>query len=163
MLAAMIRTKFAILIATAAMACLPCAYSQISATITPGVNPSTGFPSGGSSIAGEPTILIHETSFRVTNNTATQQIVRIDVMVQNANTGQTLTSNITAEHTIAAGETKDIPVNIQTSHTESTAGNAERTIRSNVRSGTTIIHPTAWGFVYHVSSNEDGGGNYYEN
>ncbi len=136
--------------------------AQVTATQTPGTTGST--TPTAPPVVGEPSSFTTTVSFDVTNNTQTQQIVRVEVVVQNAQTGQPIASGTSSEKTIPAGQTRrlDLTITSTSSTNETSSGRKDATARANVRQGATIIHPESWGFNYDVATRESGGGNFYE-
>lgn len=137
-------------------------YAQVTATQTPGTTGAT--TPVAPPVLGEPTSFTTTVSFNVTNNTQTQQIVRVEAVVQDAQTGQPIASGTSGEKTIPAGQTRrvDVTITSTSSTNETSTGRKDATTRANVRQGATIIHPESWGFTYDVATRESGGGNFYE-
>lgn len=136
--------------------------AQVTAQLSPGTNGATSPVTPA--VVGQGTSFTTTVSFRVTNNTQTQQIVRIETLVQNAQTGATIASGVSNEKVIPAGQTQTVDVTVAATPAgnENTTGRKDATTRASVRQGVTIIHLESWGFTYDVASNESGGGNYYQ-
>lgn len=137
-------------------------FAQITVQLSPGTNGTTS--PIAPAVVGQGTSFTTTVSFRVTNNTQTQQVVRVETLIQNAQTGAMIASGISNEKVIPAGQTQTVEVTVVAAPAgnEAATGRKDATTRANVRQGATIIHPESWGFTYDVASSESGGGNYYQ-